>query len=135
VPFRRDDALLAGLRAQEGNAAVIDALEATSAHSDLGDVLFRFARSTGQLRVVPLSSSTFPALVCTRAGDDRIVAAASGMQWLLVRVDELPDDVRLHHEPAPELGHGWWRVHPFDPEVSADDAVDELQRWLSAATR
>jgi hypothetical protein len=135
MALHRDDALIAQLREDERNAAVLDAVELTSAHGDLGEVVFRYGRTTGGMRVIPMASADFPALVATPADRDLIVVAASGMQHLLLRVREVPEGVRLEHEAATELGVGWWRVNPFDAEVSIPDTACELQRWFSAAAR
>jgi hypothetical protein len=136
MPFQRDDALVERLRAVPGNEPVLDAVESTSAHGDLGDVLFRYARSTGEMRVVPLASHDFPGLVATPRGDDRIVAAATGMQWLLLRAGtEPPEGAQLTHEPDARLSSEWWRVHVFDFGVSRAVAEVEIQRWFDAASR
>jgi len=132
--FERDEAAFARLRARPENGAVLDAVESSSAHGDLGDVVFRLAESTGAPRVLPVAAADFPALVATLRDGDVVVLAASGMRWLLVRVgDAVPQGARLDHEEAPELGPGWWRVNPFDPAVSRDDTATELQRWVSLA--
>lgn len=132
--FERDEAAFARLRARPENEAVLDAVESSSAHGDLGEVVFHYAASTGGMRVLPVAAADFPALVATPSDRDVVVMAASGMRWLLVRVgDAVPDGARLAHEEAPELGPGWWRVNPFDPAVSRDDTATELQRWVSLA--
>jgi hypothetical protein len=134
--FDRDPARVPELRAHADNRAVLDATEGRSAHDDLGEVLLRFAASSGSLSVLAVGPGAYPALVATRPGDDVVVAAARGMRDLLVRAG--PDGVptaRLAHEPVPELGTGWWRVDPFDPDVSIPDTEAELQRWFTAATR
>ena len=134
MAFRCDDELIEQLRLRADNRAVLDLVESSSAHGDLGEVLFDYAKATGALRVVPLASTDFPALVATPRDDDVIVAAATGMQSLLLRVgDEPPDGARLGHEPVPEAGPGWWRVNPFDAEVSRANTAIELQRWFGAA--
>jgi hypothetical protein len=134
VGFQRDEALVARLRQFPGNDAVLDLVENTSAHGDLGEVLFRYAASTGPMRVVPLRTEVFPALAATAADSDRIVAAATGMRWLLLRTgDAVPDGARLTHEVAPDAGPGWWRVYVFDREVSRADTEVELQRWFTLA--
>jgi hypothetical protein len=135
MAFERDHAVIAALRARPENAGVLDAVDSTSAHGDLGEVLFRYARSTGAMRVIPMAAADFPALVATRADDDVVVAAATGMHSLLVRTKELPEPARLSHERAPDLGEDWWHVHPFDAQVSSADIAEELQRWFIAASR
>ncbi|MGZ4707749.1 MAG: hypothetical protein ACXWBN_03285 [Acidimicrobiales bacterium] len=134
MAFRRDDALIEQLRRRPDNVAVLELVESASAHGDLGELLFDHAKATGDLRVVPLASADFPALVATPSDDDLIVAAAAGMRRLLLRAgDEPPEGARLRHEPVAEAGPGWWHVEPFDPEVNRAAAVMELRRWLSAA--
>jgi hypothetical protein len=135
MALQRDDPVIEQLREDEHNAAVLDAVETASAHGDLGEVVFRYARTTGEMRVIPMANADFPALVATPADRDLVVVAAAGMRELLVRVDEVPDGARLEHEAAAELGAGWWRVCPFDAEVSIPDTAAELQRWFSAAAR
>ena len=135
MPFDRDDALIAALRARPENAGVLAAVESGSAHGDLGDVLFRVARSTAGMRVIPLQAGAFPALVATPADEDVVVVAASGMRSLLIRVAEVPEEARLSHERAPDLGSDSWRVNPFDPDVSTPRTAEELQRWFAAASR
>jgi hypothetical protein len=134
VTFEWDEALLAALRSRPENAGVLDAVGTTSAHGDLGEVLFRYGRSTGGMRVIPVAAADFPALVATPADDDVVVAAATGMQSLLLRTREVPARARLAHERALEVGADWWRVHPFDPEVDKAETADELQRWFTAAS-
>jgi hypothetical protein len=134
--FQRDEALIAELRRRPSNQGVLDTVEGSSAHGDLGEVLFHYAASTGGMRVVPLRTEAFPALVATAPDDDQIVAAASGMRWLLIRAgDEAPTAVRLAHDAAPDVGPEWWRVYVFDPEVSRRDIDTELQRWFDAAAQ
>ncbi len=133
--FRRDDATIAALRARPENTALLDAVEMTSAHGDLGEVVTRYARSTGSMRVIPTADADFAALVATRSGHDVVVVAATGMSSLLIRTEDVPPGARLGHEQAPELGAGWWRVNPFDADVSIPDTADELQRWFTAASR
>jgi hypothetical protein len=135
MALQRDDPVIEQLREDEHNAAVLDAVETASAHGDLGEVVFRYARTTGGMRVIPMATADFPALVATPADRHLIVVAAAGMRELLLRVNEVPDGARLEHELATELGTGWWRVHPFDPDVSSPDSAAELQRWFSAAAR
>ena len=134
MPFQRDDALVTALRMRPENAAVLDAVEATSAHGDLGDLLIRLARSTGGMRVIPMASTEFPALVATPADQDLVVAAASGMRRLLIRTEHEPPGARLGRDRNPDLGGDWWRVDPFDPAVSREDAAQELQQWFLAAS-
>ncbi len=132
--FQRDESLIARFRQRPGNQGVLDAVDPSSAHSDLGEVLFHHAASTGGLRVVPLRTEDCPALVAVRTDDDQIVAAASGMRWLLIRAGvELPSGARLAHDAAPDVGPEWWRVYPFDAEVSRPDTDADLQRWFDAA--
>ena len=130
----RDDALVARLRLRADNMAILDKVESTSAHGDLGEVVYRFAPTTGQMHVIPLSSAPFPALVATPHGSDVIVVAASGMSRLLIRVNDVPEGACLAHHSAPQVGPDWWHVNPFDRDVSIPDTAAELQRWFSAAT-
>ena len=50
MAFQRDDALIARLRQLPGNKRVLDTVERSSAHGDLGEVLFHYAASTGSMR-------------------------------------------------------------------------------------
>jgi len=135
MAFVRDEALIAQLRRLPVNVAVLDAVESTSAHGDLGEVVFRYAKRCGDMRVVPLRSEVYPAIVATPVDGDVVVVAASGMHALLMRTGDAPERPRLPHELVPELGEGWWRVRPWIAEVSAEDAAVELTRWFSAAER
>jgi len=132
--FQRDDEAIASLRLRPENKPVLDAVESASAHGDLGEIMFRLARSTGGMRVLPMSSTEFPALVATRADSDAVVVAASGMQMLLIRVAQVPVGAELHHEEARELGPDWWWVNPFDSSVPIAATKVELQRWFTAAS-
>jgi hypothetical protein len=134
VPFTRDDDLVAQLRQRPDNAAVLDLVERSSAHGDLGRLLFDFAKTTGAMRVVPLASHDFPALVGTPPDSDIVVVAASGMLRLLFRAGEdEPAGARLERERATDLGPEWWRVNPFDREVSRAATALELPRWFTTA--
>ncbi len=135
MAFRRDEPTIAALRARPENTAVLDAIELTSAHGDLGEVLTRYARSTGRMRVIPMADADFPALAATSVVNDVVVVAATGMRALLIRTAAAPPGARLGHEQATDLGADWWRVNPFDADVSIPDTADELQRWFTAASQ
>lgn len=126
--------LLDQLRSRSENAAVLAAIEGCSAHGDLTEVLAEHARNAGGMRVLFVADADCAALFATVRGSDTIVVAASGMSNLMIRAGHRPVEAELTSEPVPSLGNGWWRVNPWDSEVTIADTDHELDRWFALAT-
>ena len=86
------------------------------------------------MRALHVSDMDFAALFATVRSSDTIVIAASGMRNLMIRSGGRPEGARLTATPLPNLGSGWWRVTPWDVEVSTGDAERELDSWFALAT-
>jgi hypothetical protein len=113
-----------------GNRTVVERIETLSAHSDVAEVLFVYGRERGYHVVLIEPGADYPAVVALR-DDATIVGVAYGMSELVLHVSEPPGS-RLPHRRDPDLGPGWWRVAPWNVDVSIPDTQLELRHWFSA---
>jgi hypothetical protein len=129
-----DRELLEQLRSRSENRAVLGAIENDSCHGDLAEVLEEHAQKAGGMRTLFVSGADFAAMFATVRGSDKIVIAASGTSNLMIRSGGRPESAKLTATPSPNLGSGWWRVNPWDAEVSEADVDRELDSWFALAT-
>ena len=116
------------------NEAALARVRDTSAHGDLTEVVHRYVPGgVPGLAVVPVGDGDFPAVVVA-SRDGAVVAFATGMRLLALRVESPPDGARLEPEPLTDLGPRWWAVNPFAAEVSIPDTATELRAWFSRVT-
>ena len=84
---------------------------------------FEFSPSKAQYSYVLLHSAT-----------DIIFALSAGMQNLALRLPEDADAAAADGaSPAPDIGRGWVRFNPFDPDIPTKKTREKLKRWCAAA--